>query len=70
MTASGRRRGERLGLHQAGNAINSATVQVGSVAGPVLGGLLVATAGPAPAFAVDAASFAASALSLALIRPS
>lgn len=53
---------------QAGNAINSAAVQVGSVAGPVLGGLLVATAGPAPAFAVDAGSFAASALSLALIR--
>jgi MFS family permease len=53
---------------QAGNAINSAAVQVGSVSGPVLGGLLVATAGPAPAFAVDAASFAASALSLALIR--
>jgi predicted MFS family arabinose efflux permease len=52
----------------AGNAINSAAVQAGSVAGPVLGGLLVATAGPAPAFAVDAASFAISALSLALIR--
>jgi hypothetical protein len=70
VTASGRRRGERLGLHQAGNAINSATVQVGKVAGPLLGGLLVATGGPAPAFAVDAASFAASAASLALIRPS
>jgi MFS family permease len=53
----------------AGNAINSAAVQAGSVAGPVLGGLLVAAAGPAPAFAVDAASFAVSALSLALIRP-
>jgi predicted MFS family arabinose efflux permease len=53
----------------AGNAVNSAAVQAGSVAGPVLGGLLVATAGPAPAFAVDAASFAVSALSLALIRP-
>jgi MFS family permease len=52
----------------AGNAVNSAAVQAGSVAGPVLGGLLVATAGPAPAFAVDAASFAVSALSLALIR--
>jgi predicted MFS family arabinose efflux permease len=52
----------------AGNAINSAAVQAGSVAGPVLGGLLVAAAGPAPAFAVDAASFAVSALSLALIR--
>jgi MFS family permease len=55
-------------LLQAGNAINSAAVQVGGVAGPVLGGLLVAAAGPAPAFAVDAASFAASALSLALVR--
>ena len=52
----------------AGNAINSAAIQAGSVAGPVLGGLLVATAGPAPAFAADAASFAVSALSLALIR--
>ena len=54
---------------QAGNAINSAAVQAGSVAGPVLGGLLVALAGPSPAFAVDAASFAVSALTLALIRP-
>jgi predicted MFS family arabinose efflux permease len=52
----------------AGNAINSAAVQAGSVAGPALGGLLVASGGPAPAFAVDAASFAVSALSLALIR--
>jgi predicted MFS family arabinose efflux permease len=52
----------------AGNAVNSAAVQAGSVAGPVLGGLLVATAGSAPAFAADAASFAVSALSLALIR--
>ena len=52
----------------AGNAVNSAAVQAGSVAGPVLGGLLVATAGPTSAFAVDAASFAISALSLALIR--
>jgi predicted MFS family arabinose efflux permease len=53
----------------AGNAVNSAAVQAGSVAGPVLGGLLVAVAGSAPAFAVDAASFGVSALSLALIRP-
>lgn len=53
---------------QAGNAINSAAVEAGSIAGPVLGGLLVASAGSAPAFAVDAASFALSALSLALIR--
>jgi len=34
----------------------------------VRGGLLVATAGLAPAFAVDAASFALSALALALLR--
>jgi MFS family permease len=54
---------------QAGNAINSAAVQAGSIVGPVLGGLLVALAGPAPAFAADAASFAVSALTLALIRP-
>jgi MFS family permease len=54
---------------QAGNAVNSAAVQAGSIVGPVLGGVLVATAGPAPAFAVDAASFAVSALTLALIRP-
>jgi MFS family permease len=52
----------------AGNAINSAAVQAGGVAGPVLGGLLVAAAGPTPAFAVDAASFAVSAVSLALVR--
>jgi len=53
----------------AGNAINSAAVQAGTVAGPVLGGVLVASAGTAAAFAVDAATFAVSALSLALIRP-
>ena len=53
---------------QAGNAVSSAMIQVGSLAGPVLGGLLVTTAGPAPAFAVDAASFAISATALALIR--
>jgi MFS family permease len=54
---------------QAGNALSSAMVQVGSLAGPVLGGLLVTTAGPAPAFVVDAASFAISAAALALIGP-
>ncbi len=51
-----------------GNAVSTAMVQVGSLAGPVLGGLLVATAGSAPAFAVDAASFAVSAIALGLIR--
>jgi MFS family permease len=56
------------GQLQAGNAINAAAVQAGTIVGPVLGGVLVALAGPAPAFAVDAASFAVSAVSLALIR--
>ena len=53
---------------QAGNGLSSAAIQVGTLAGPVLGGLLVATAGPAPAFAVDAATFAVSAAALALMR--
>jgi predicted MFS family arabinose efflux permease len=51
----------------AGNAVNMAAVRAGSLLGPALGGALVATAGSAPAFAVDAASFAVSALTLALI---
>jgi MFS family permease len=51
-----------------GNAINMAALQAGSVIGPVLGGALVAAAGPVPAFAVDAASFAVSAVTLALMR--
>jgi len=52
---------------QAGNALSTAMVQTGSLAGPVLGGLLASTAGPVPAFTVDAASFATSAAALALI---
>jgi MFS family permease len=52
----------------AGNAINMAALQAGSVLGPVLGGAMVAAAGSVPAFAVDAASFAVSAVTLALIR--
>lgn len=51
----------------AGNALATAMVQAGSLTGPVLGGLLVTTAGPASAFGVDAASFAVSALVLALV---
>ena len=57
------------GSLQAGNAINSAAVQVGTVLGPALGGTLVATSGPVPAFAIDAASFAVSAGALWLMRP-
>jgi MFS family permease len=51
-----------------GNALSTALMQVGSLAGPVLGGLLVAPAGPSPAFAVDAATFGLSAAALALMR--
>jgi MFS family permease len=51
-----------------GNALSTALVQIGSLTGPVIGGLLVAPGGPSPAFAVDAATFGASATALALIR--
>jgi MFS family permease len=55
----------------AGNALSTAAVQAGSLLGPVLGGALIAgTRASAAAFAVDAASFGLSALTLALIpRP-
>ena len=57
--------GERLA---AGNAISTAAVQAGSLAGPAVGGILVAVShASTAAFAVDAASFAVSALTLALI---
>jgi MFS family permease len=48
------------------NALYTGFVQAGSMLGPVIGGVLVATAGPAPAFAVDAGSFLASATCLLL----
>jgi MFS family permease len=52
----------------AGNAISSAAVQAGSLIGPAIGGALVAVTGASTgAFGVDAASFAVSALTLALI---
>jgi MFS family permease len=53
---------------QAGNGLSAAMIQVGSLVGPVVGGILVATTNSTPAFAVDAASFAISAASLALMR--
>lgn len=52
---------------QAGNALFSTLTQGGSVLGPVIGGVLVSAFGPAPAFAVDAASFAVSAAALMLM---
>jgi hypothetical protein len=52
----------------AGNALSIAAVQIGSLLGPALGGVLVAvTRGSTAAFAVDAASFGVSALTLLLI---
>jgi MFS family permease len=57
--------GQRLA---AGNAISTAAVQAGSLVGPALGGALVAATRVSTwAFAIDAASFAVSALTLALI---
>jgi MFS family permease len=53
---------------QAGNAVVSGGTQLATLAGPALGGALVAFLGPAPAFAIDAASFVISALSLLGIR--
>ena len=52
---------------QAGNAIANAATEGGSLIGPALGAPLVALAGPAFGFAADAASFAVSAVTLALI---
>jgi hypothetical protein len=52
----------------AGNALNSAAVQVGSLIGPAIGGALVAITGASTAaFGIDAVSFAVSAVSLALM---
>ncbi len=57
--------GDRLA---AGNALSTAAVQAGSLLGPALGGALVAiTRASTAAFAVDAASFGVSALTLLLI---
>ncbi|HTU75957.1 MAG TPA: MFS transporter [Trebonia sp.] len=53
---------------QAGNALYNAAVQGGTLLGPAIGGAIVAAAGPAQAFALDAASYAVSAISLALLR--
>ena len=49
------------------NSVYAGFVQAGSMAGPAIGGVLVAAAGPATAFAVDAGSYLVSAVSLGLI---
>jgi len=53
---------------QAGNALTSGGTQLATLAGPALGGALVALAAPAPAFAIDAGSFVVSAATLACVR--
>jgi MFS family permease len=52
----------------AGNALVSAGTQLATLVGPALGGTMVALLGPSPAFGLDAASFAVSALTLAGVR--
>jgi MFS family permease len=53
---------------QAGNALYNAAVQGGTLLGPAIGGAVVATAGPAWAFGIDAVSYAVSAVSLTMIK--
>jgi predicted MFS family arabinose efflux permease len=53
---------------QAGNALLTAGMQISALAGPAAGGAVVAVLGPSPAFAVDAASFVVSVLTLVGVR--
>lgn len=54
----------------AANSLNTVSrLTAGRLAGPALGGLLVAAGGTGVAFAVDAVTFVVSALSLAALRP-
>ena len=57
---------ERL---QQANALRSSGDAAGEIAGPLLAGVLVATAGAGAAIAVDAATFAVSAACLVALRP-
>jgi MFS family permease len=51
----------------AANAVYTGFVQAGSLLGPVIGGVLVASTGPATAFSVDAGSYLVSAVTIAFI---
>ncbi|HKN98676.1 MAG TPA: MFS transporter, partial [Pseudonocardiaceae bacterium] len=53
---------------QAGNAISYGGTELATLVGPAVGGAVVALVGPAPAFWVDAVTFAVSAGTLAGIR--
>ncbi len=50
------------------NALYGLATSATRIAGPALGGVLVALAGPAVVVAVDAASYLASVLALSLLR--
>jgi hypothetical protein len=50
------------------NALTGAATSATRIAGPALAGVLVALTGPAPVIAVDAASYGASMLALAMLR--
>ena len=54
---------------QSGNALNGLSRQAARVGGPVVGGLIVAAAGPPVAFAIDAVTFFVSFVALWLARP-
>jgi MFS family permease len=54
---------------QPANALRATAVSASEIAGPALAGVVVAVAGAGWAIAVDAATFAASAVCLALLRP-
>lgn len=49
------------------NAVFNGAVQIASLLGPVIGGVVVAASGPTVAFSADAASYAVSAVSLSLM---
>lgn len=53
---------------QAGNALSSGALQLATLIGPGIGGVVVAFGGASIAFAIDAASFALSAITLLGIR--
>ncbi len=53
---------------QAGNAINMATVQVSTLVGPGVGGIVVASVRSGIAFLIDAGTFVVSAIALAAMR--
>src|SRR6185503_14030590 len=57
------------GRLQQANALMSISRNAGSILGPPISGLIVAFAGPATVFLIDAATFAISAVSLLFLKP-